>query len=272
MQVSESPDGNLHWMARNHQGDMWLEVQLEMPGLALLTSSDDQAGKRLSELFQAICELRPDFAETITPSLFQTRLEFPNAWGLGTSSTLVSLLAEWAKVDSFALLQKTFGGSGYDLACARAAGPLLYRLRDQCAHWVEIPFQPAFRDQLFFVYLGNKQNSREGIQHYRTRQRGQDPNRIRTFDRLSWAMASASTLDDFEAAIREHEIRLSKLLEMPRVKERFFEDYSGEVKSLGAWGGDFVMATARGSEEETRAYFRNKGFPTIFRADELLFG
>jgi len=270
MQVKTSPDDNLHWKALDHEGNTWLEVQMKLPGLELIHSSDEQAGIRLFALFRAIGALRPDFLETLAPHSFQTRLEFPHAWGLGTSSTLVSLLAEWAEVDPFALLQKTFGGSGYDLACARAGGPLLYRLRDQQAQWVEIPFQPVFQDQLFFVYLGKKQDSREGIRHYRAQQLDKDPARIRSFDRLSWAMASATSLDDFEAAMQEHEIRMSRLLEMPRVKERYFEDYPGEVKSLGAWGGDFVLATARGPEEETRRYFREKGFRNILRAKELL--
>ncbi|MBK8557148.1 MAG: hypothetical protein IPL65_15875 [Lewinellaceae bacterium] len=39
-----------------------------------------------------------------------------------------------------------------------------------------------------------------------------------------------------------------------------FSDYWGAVKSLGAWGGDFVLVTSEKDESTTRAYFLDKGF------------
>jgi len=42
------------------------------------------------------------------------------------------------------------------------------------------------------------------------------------------------------------------------------------MKSLGAWGGDFVLATSQASEEETRKYFGQKGFTTVFKLVELM--
>ena len=57
-----------------------------------------------------------------------TKLTFPRAWGLGTSSTLISLIAQWAKCDPFELLFEAFGGSGYDIACATANSPISYQL------------------------------------------------------------------------------------------------------------------------------------------------
>jgi hypothetical protein len=52
---------------------------------------------------------------------------------------------------------------------------------------------------------------------------------------------------------------LSELLHLPKVKDLYFSDFDGSVKSLGAWGGDFVLA-AGGSNP--RAYFKAKGFLT----------
>ena len=37
-----------------------------------------------------------------------------------TSSTLIANLAKWSNVDPYILLSETFGGSGYDIACASA--------------------------------------------------------------------------------------------------------------------------------------------------------
>ena len=50
---------------------------------------------------------------------------------------------------------------------------------------------------------------------------------------------------EFDALVREHERVISESLKMQRVKDKFFSDYWGEVKSLGAWGGDFVLVTSR---------------------------
>ncbi len=62
-------------------------------------------------------------------------------------------------------------------------------------------------------------------------------------------------LKEFENCLYEHERVVSNALDMPRVKDRLFSDYWGAVKSLGAWGGDFVMVTSDRSREETKEYF-----------------
>ena len=58
---------------------------------------------------------------------FTTHLDFNRNWGLGTSSTLVNNLAQFANINPYQLLEKTFGGSGYDIACAQANQPILYQ-------------------------------------------------------------------------------------------------------------------------------------------------
>jgi len=42
------------------------------------------------------------------------------------------------------------------------------------------------------------------------------------------------------------------------------------VKSLGAWGGDFVLVTSNRPEEETRNYFNEKGLEVFLRYDEII--
>ena len=70
--------------------------------------------------------------------------------------------------------------------------------------------------------------------------------------------------------MRQHENLVADILGLPTVQSKEFPDYWGCVKSLGAWGGDFVLATTDRSEEETRAYFQGKGMDVIFRYDELI--
>ena len=39
------------------------------------------------------------------------------------------------------------------------------------------------------------------------------------------------------------------------------------IKSLGAWGGDFILAT---SKDDPTSYFKKKGFNTIFKFDDII--
>jgi hypothetical protein len=46
-----------------------------------------------------------------------------------------------------------------------------------------------------------------------------------------------------------------------------FSDFNGSIKSLGAWGGDFVLVA---SEENPMSYFKSKGFHTILSYTDLV--
>ena len=246
------------------EGNPWFTASYSLPGLALLSASDDLIGDRFHQILLAARSLNPQFLDTVEGKVLQNRLEFPRNWGLGTSSTLISNIARWAGVDPFQLLEKTFGGSGYDIACAQAKGPILYQRKDETVYFEEIEFQPPFSADLYFVFLNKKQNSREGISRYRSSQ----------FDKveisealtiLTTKIRGARLLGEFEGLLEQHEDIISKALDLDKAKDLYFEDYWGAVKSLGAWGGDFVMVTSDRSFEETRGYFEGKGYSTFLR-------
>ena len=73
---------------------------------------------------------------------------------------------------------------------------------------------------------------------------------------ISDAFLQTKSLLDFEKLMIEHEKIISSIIQQKPVKSELFPDYFGEIKSLGAWGGDFVMVTGN---EETPSYFKNKG-------------
>ena len=54
-------------------------------------------------------------------------------------------------------------------------------------------------------------------------------------------------------------------------KDLHFKDYWGIIKSLGAWGGDFVLATSTESPEKTKAYFNERGFEIVLPYRELIY-
>ena len=82
-------------------------------------------------------------------------------------------------------------------------------------------------------------------------------------------MVKTDSLSDFEKLIAEHEAMIASMIGLPRIKDVFFADYASEIKSLGAWGGDFVLATGDSSTPE---YFRQKGFDTILTYAEMILG
>ncbi|MGB5555171.1 MAG: GHMP kinase, partial [Flavobacteriaceae bacterium] len=67
--------------------------------------------------------------------------------------------------------------------------------------------------------------------------------------------------------LTSHENTISNALGMATVQEKLFNDYSGKVKSLGAWGGDFILAT---NENDPTEYFKEKGYETIIPFSEMV--
>jgi hypothetical protein len=78
---------------------------------------------------------------------------------------------------------------------------------------------------------------------------------------------NATTIQSFATAIQKHEVQMSIILETHTIKESLFPDFNGVIKSLGAWGGDFVMAIAT---ENPTDYFVSKGYKTIVPYNEMI--
>ena len=227
-----------------------------------------KVGRRLEDLFMSIEDQRPGFWGKQPFWAFETQLEFPQEWGLGSSSTLVAALSRWADVDPFQMQEEIFGGSGYDIACANARHPILFQRRSGQPHYVEVPYQPSFLDQICFVYLGRKQDSREGIQRFRdtvTNER-----QLERISELTMLFFKARDAREAVLVLEEHEALISEALRLPQVKQKHFSNFPGIVKSLGAWGGDFVMALSEKPATATKQYFRVKGFETALAYQELI--
>lgn len=56
--------------------------------------------------------------------ILKSNVQFPENFGLGSSSTLMNNIANWGNVDAFALNDIALGGSGYDIAVAKAGAQL----------------------------------------------------------------------------------------------------------------------------------------------------
>ena len=264
----------LIWGSFTHTGECWFEASFDLPKLRLTsaTFNSDKEGsaefiaETLRDILQEAKRLNQEFLNTEHGFIVKTNLTFPQNWGLGSSSTLINNIATWANVNPFTLLWNAFSGSGYDIACAKHNTPILYKLREKQPLVEEVNFKPSFSEELFFIHLNQKQNSREGIAHYK-KHRVEAKTLIPEIDNLTQEFLKAKTSKDLDKIIIEHEQIISSITKQVTVKERLFSDYFGEVKSLGAWGGDFVLATGN---EDTISYFKQKGFDTVLSYKEMI--
>jgi len=257
------------WKSYNADKSCWFEGVFQLRGFQYQKGNDEAVGERLTQILQACQSLNPDFLADSTGLIAETHLEFPKNWGLGTSSTLIYMVAKWAGVNPFELLAMTFGGSGYDIACAGINQGITYQIVNQTAVYSRNGFYPPFAQNLYFVYLGKKQNSREGIAHYKAKVKDA-PELIEEISEITNQMIACQTLEAFEQLIAQHEAIVSNALQFARAKDLYFKDYWGEIKSLGAWGGDFVMATSSQSSKLTRAYFHDLGYATALTYGEMI--
>jgi mevalonate kinase len=272
LDIEKGDKGQLRWISLDDNDNIWFQTEFEIQNNALLNPvhNDDAISKRLLQILKAVQQLNPSFLLQADGYSITTRLGFPKNWGLGTSSTLINNIANWAQVDPYQLLEMTFGGSGYDIACAKANNALTYQLntgkntiqRDISS----IDFNPLFKNHLYFVHLNQKQNSRDGIAHYRnnTSDLSEAISRITA---ITIDMITCDTLNGFQTLMEAHEQLISDIIKQTPIKTSLFNDFNGSIKSLGAWGGDFVMVA---SEDNPTAYFKSKGYHTILSYDAII--
>ena len=259
MRVIENTSPVLVWRSFDQNGKIWFEGRYTLKPLRTIASSDTQLSKRVLNILQQAQELNGDFLIDDLGFEVETRMDFPRNWGLGSSSTLVNNIANWANCDPFDLVRSTFGGSGYDIACARNDMPIIFCLKDDVPQVEVCPFEPLFKKQLYFVHLNKKRNSRDAIVDY---SRLDIDKKIFTtqISAISDRMTASTTLEDFEDLMKWHEKEIAKVLGVEPIQSRLFPDYWGAIKSLGAWGGDFILATG---DKKTPDYFKEKGYETI---------
>ena len=259
------------WESLDEKDSLWFKCNFsldEISNTRILKghNTNNEFKNRLIQILREAKRLNPEFLNTLTGYKITTKLDFPRDWGLGSSSTLINNIAKWAKVDAFQLLAKTFKGSGYDIAAAQHDYPILFSLLNGDPFLKEIDLSWNFTNSLFFVYLNKKQNSREGIDQYHSIFK-KNTKQISEISLLTSKIINCTTLIEFEKLITNHEEIISKITKQDSVKKLYFQDYNGSIKSLGAWGGDFILVTG---DEINMAYFRKKGFETIIPYDEMI--
>ncbi len=254
----------IYWKSIADNGEIWFNETFDLP--LKPNQYKNSIAQTLVKVLTEAQLLNADFLKENSGYNITTNLNFARDWGLGSSSTLLNNIANWANVDAFQLLQKTMGGSGYDIACAQYDKPILYQLHNQKPQITPVDFNPVFKEQLYFVHLDKKQRSAKEITRYQNIKRG-IPEAVKTVSEITDLLTKTTTIEDFSILIREHERLLSSVLKTPTVQETRFKDYFGQTKSLGAWGGDFILATGN---DDTPKYFKQKGFNTVLLYAEMI--
>lgn len=265
--VEEGKNKEVVWKSFDKDNSIWFNETLLFSEIIEKKTFESLTEKNtLIAILHGAFLLNPNYINLSEGYNVTTQLTFPKFWGLGTSSTLINNIAQWIKIDAFTLLSNSFGGSGYDIACAQNNTPILYQLVNGKPIVASVVFNPSFTNQLYFVYLNKKQSSKNAIASYYKKQNDIVPF-ITKINTITNTILHSKEIESFISEIENHEIILSEILETKTVKETLFSDFSGTIKSLGAWGGDFVMAV---SKENPSAYFKEKGFETILTYEEMI--
>jgi mevalonate kinase len=266
MSVTKIKEPKIIWKSFNCNDELWLHYEFSINDIELPQNKIGDEKDRLISIFKEAKKLNPKFLNKTNGYSIITQLHFEKNWGLGSSSTLISNISKWANVDPFKLLDATFGGSGYDIAAAQSNVPILYAKTSKRYHITGPIINWDFTNQLFFVHLNKKQNSRDGIFNYQ-KLKNSNQEVIGRVNELTTNICHCQSLLEFESIINEHEQLISKIIQQKTVKELLFNDYKGSIKSLGAWGGDFILAT--GNQKDWN-YFNEKGFETILSFKEMI--
>ena len=261
---------SLQWNAYKPD-DPWFSVTLNPKNLEIIHSDDLPKAEKLRQILYAVKQLNPKVFEGNNLK-FTTHLDFNPEWGLGSSSTLIANLARWANVNPYELLKLTFGGSGYDIACATAVQPIYYQLIDGKPQVETCDFQPSFADHLFFIYQGQKQSSSKEIKAFLAKANPIDLQKdIDAVSEISRAVPKCQSLDEFAMLMQCHERIIARCIGQEPVQKRF-PDFEGILKSLGAWGGDFILAATEWTENQVREYFKKHSLEVIFGYNEIVLG
>ena len=263
--TNNETSNHLEWKSYDHAGVLWFTAAFGKDRLQLLSNSNGPMGERLREILLATRNLNPNFLREDVGLIVETRLTFDRHWGLGSSSTLINNIALWANVNPYLLLENTFGGSGYDIACAQHNKSILYTRQAKSPRVEEVDFLPSFAPNIYFIYLNKKQDSRLAIKNYK-KQQMDSGQVVQSLTELTHAIMECDQVSQFQSLLTTHEKCLSEILQVPSVKESLFSDYEGAIKSLGGWGGDFIMAVGN---KKSPTYFKDRGFPVVIPYKEM---
>jgi len=270
MKVKATRKSDLYWKSYDTEGNEWFSAQISLMDFSSVKTTDQKKSDYLQNLLKGAVRLNSEFLSKWNGFDVKTTLEFDKSWGLGSSSTLTYLVAQWADVHPMMLHFKVSNGSGYDVACAGSDLPISYQLDGDTINYTPIEYEPSFSDNLYFIYLNQKQSSVDGIKYYLDKGK-QKKSLAKKLTKITESIIDCSSISKFIDLITEHEAAVAEHLSLETVKSQHFSDFNGGIKSLGAWGGDFILAASDDGVSTVKAYFSQKGYDVIIPYREMIF-
>ena len=267
LQVNKCENKIIEWQSFDENNDLWFEEKFYFSGSDLkYESKKNKTSEKILILFKYL--LKTKDVNDILGNKFLTKLNFKREWGLGTSSTFVNNLAKWAKTDPYKLLFSAFNGSGYDIACCDVKNPILFQKKQNSISIENIIFNPPFIENLYLVHLEKKQNTQTSIINY-FNVKSDRKQLIEKINLIAEEIIKSKDLNQFEDLIVEHENIIAIATSQEPIHQSVFSAYSqGKIKSLGAWGGDFILVTSKNND---LSFFKNKGYNTILKLSDLVY-
>ena len=261
LNFTEDSNGTLEWISKDMNDTIWFTAYFEAKTLKVLKTSNYNTVKWVKKILE-FCN-KNSLKNKSLKGKIECKLEFPNNWGLGSSSTLLNNLASLYEVNPYDLHFSTTNGSGYDIACAGSNSALTYQVIENIPKVKKMDWSPIFKDEILFIFLKKKQKSNLEVKRFKELKK--DPDLISRISSITKEIIYSKTIEEFEHLLDEHEAITGQYIQSETVKSKYFSDYEGSVKSLGAWGGDFVLATRK-----NKNYFLDKGFDTILSFSEII--
>ncbi len=252
------------WEAYTCDNEKWIDCKFDL-NFKLLKSKKTKTEfvYSLSKLLKNINVLSPGFAgEGLNIS---TNLEFKRNWGLGSSSTLINNVSNWLNINPYELLKTTYNGSGYDIAVANSKKSIFFQKKGDTNEITPARFSPPFKDNLFFIHLNKKVNSQKEVTKF-LNQKNEYKDDILKINSLGEMLVKEKNQKIFNEMVKEHEQIISKIISKKPIQKVIFKDFCGQIKSLGSWGGDFILASG---DTETPNYFSKKGYNIIIPFSEM---
>jgi mevalonate kinase len=269
LSCKRNDNGVISWNATDVNG-LWFEAEFKSDSIEILASSNEGTALFIQSLLKSALELCNE-NPFLSGAVIITRLDFDRFLGLGSSSTIIALVASMYGIDKYKLHSKVSKGSGYDIACAGVSYPILFRRTDKHnAVFSPAPFNPEFSNSLYFIYLGNKQDTNREINRYKELNKFELQKQIQEVSEITNKIIEVKEIATFASLIERHEQILSAVLQTKTIQERLFNDFNGFIKSLGAWGGDFVLAGTTSNKAYVKDYFEEKGIRVIYPYDDLV--
>ena len=252
------------WESYDQNNNKWFSAEFNLPNLAI-RGNETKEKIFLKKILDFVAKKKPKLFENNSGINIKTRMDFNRNWGLGSSAILINNLSNYFGLDSFEVSENVTNSSGADIASTKISKPIIFSVNDKKPCYKEVNFNPPFSKNLLFVFLNKKQSSAEEVEKFKKIRIEDDE--IRSISKITNQILKCKKIDDFNCLIEKHESIISNKIKKETVKNLLFKDFNGSVKSLGAWGGDFVLACG---QNNLKNYFKKKGFDISYSFNEMI--